>query len=996
MDKQPNRRLTSSARGVPVATFLLAGLLAVAGLWSAFSIRFQSELLPLFPQDLASVQALKRLQDDKGSQQEILLVNTLPADTNDPSIPALMRSLEAAMTAEGFVRSTAETQPAFTVEKVAGWLWQLPPEKFKRVVDALDPSTAEARLEAARSSLAGAFDEEQAMRFRLDPLGLFDAALPGSAPFAVLSESANPLRFTVPEEVKTFDACRRVTDRARQILARTMRGTVLEGHLLLTGHAVFTADISASMRRDMFVMLLFATTLTTGAFLLFYRSVRPLLAIVGIQMMGVLVAFAVAFAAFGQLNILSIAFSSILLGVGMDYCILVYHHFALGRRLDDPVWKELRRAIGLSSVTTAAVFGLLWLSSFPGLQQLSVLVGVGLLTMGWLATTLLAWWLSRLALPAPLWLVSASEGAASRLVSHRNHLRLLLLAGVVGAALCWPVLSGHTFYEPDLGRLQPRHLEAYRAQEFLVQEQVARWPFLRELDPTHEIANRAQWKSGRAQTLGTLFEKAGLSAEWAAPTLELAKTLDRGQGGAGADTRGAAEWWVQLRSDLNATALSDFRRLNLWAAAAMATLCWVVHRSLRLAGLNLLTLFVALSLLGLLLGLFQIPLTLMSLLCIPLLVGLVIDISLHLLLGLEHHQGDLTATFRSMAAPVMLTGITAAAGFGAPMLSSQPALQNFGLVMDLGIFSAVLAGLVLLPILYYRPKAATHHSRLYSAGCFELMAALASRIPRRTLLGIGWILGAAGALLHHRGRAVVLANLRLLVPGQTTFRLSWKTYISFTQTLADYFYLARRGPTEATALIERRIGREHFDEVHRQGKGCLLVTPHFGFFELGGVLLADLGYSVVALTQPEPNPRLGQWRADYRRRWGMETQEIGLDPFCFIQAANHLRNNKFVVALIDRPHPTQSVPVQLPGGTAHFSGGVLLLAQSIGCPVIVGTVIRQKNNLYQLVARPPFTIEKKGSPAETARYYSQKIMDELMDELCQHPEQWYQFVPLSS
>ena len=40
----------------------------------------------------------------------------------------------------------------------------------------------------------------------------------------------------------------------------------------------------------------------------------------------------------------------------------------------------------------------------------------------------------------------------------------------------------------------------------------------------------------------------------------------------------------------------------------------------------------------------------------------------------------------------------------APMFSSQPSLQNFGNVMDLGTVAAVISGLVLLPALYGRLK----------------------------------------------------------------------------------------------------------------------------------------------------------------------------------------------------------------------------------------------------------------------------------------------------
>jgi predicted RND superfamily exporter protein len=120
--------------------------------------------------------------------------------------------------------------------------------------------------------------------------------------------------------------------------------------------------------------------------------------------------------------------------------------------------------------------------------------------------------------------------------------------------------------------------------------------------------------------------------------------------------------------------------------------------------LNGIALLLAMLLFALMLYVTDTTMTLLSLLCIPLMIGLVIDYSLHILLALEHAHGDLVEAARHLAVPVLLTGVASIIGFAAPMFSSQPSLQNFGNVMDLGTVAAVLSGLVLLPALYGRLK----------------------------------------------------------------------------------------------------------------------------------------------------------------------------------------------------------------------------------------------------------------------------------------------------
>ncbi len=87
----------------------------------------------------------------------------------------------------------------------------------------------------------------------------------------------------------------------------------------------------------------------------------------------------------------------------------------------------------------------------------------------------------------------------------------------------------------------------------------------------------------------------------------------------------------------------------------------------------------------------------------PLLLGLCIDYSLHVLMALQQSR-DYAHLYAHIGVPILLTGLASCIGFGVPMLTSQPALQNFGLVMDLGIIAAVSACLFLLPVLARLPR----------------------------------------------------------------------------------------------------------------------------------------------------------------------------------------------------------------------------------------------------------------------------------------------------
>ena len=293
------------------------------------------------------------------------------------------------------------------------------------------------------------------------------------------------------------------------------------------------------------------------------------------------------------------------------------------------------------------------------------------------------------------------------------------------------------------------------------------------------------------------------------------------------------------------------------------------------------------------------------------------------------------------------------------------------------------------------PASAPHSARLYRAALFELGALLARVFPLALLRAFAATLGWLYASTHPARVEIVRRNLQLLDAslGEKNAR---RVYAEFGKTLADYFHIGTRSQQMAMHLIGEIDGDNHLRAAQDLAKGALIVTAHFGLFELGGLLLAWQGFDSLVLTYPEPSAELTRWRADFRARWKAGTLEVGADSFAFLQIAEQLRQGKFIASLIDRPHPTDSTPVALPHGRALFSSGILLLSEHTGAPVIPATMVRREDGSYHAQIFAPIFVTSRGSRADTLGFYSQQIADTLAPVLCAHPEQWYQFVPVAA
>ena len=153
----------------------------------------------------------------------------------------------------------------------------------------------------------------------------------------------------------------------------------------LTGKPVLQADELATTDRDMRRAATVAVVAIALLFMAVFRGWRrPLLAVA---------AFALAFGwtygfatlAVGRLNLLSIVFMLVLVGVGLDYGIHVVARFmeARRRRIAAGALRTVMRTAAPANltggVTSAAVFLLALLTGFQGLRELGVIAGVGLL-----------------------------------------------------------------------------------------------------------------------------------------------------------------------------------------------------------------------------------------------------------------------------------------------------------------------------------------------------------------------------------------------------------------------------------------------------------------------------------------------------------------------------------------------------------------------------------------------------------------------------------------
>ncbi len=176
-------------------------------------------------------------------------------------------------------------------------------------------------------------------------------------------------------------AIARIREHIREVSAKVPGVSVA-----ITGTPALNSDEMATSLQDMTRAMGLALVLVTGLFVVgFGQTRRPLAAMLAL-LIGIIWALGWLSLTVGHLTILSMAFGSILIGLGIDFGIHLVARYERERgRGQDPstalgsTLQRVGRAILSGAVTTAAAFFALGFSSFRGIKEFGWIAGWGIL-----------------------------------------------------------------------------------------------------------------------------------------------------------------------------------------------------------------------------------------------------------------------------------------------------------------------------------------------------------------------------------------------------------------------------------------------------------------------------------------------------------------------------------------------------------------------------------------------------------------------------------------
>ncbi len=126
---------------------------------------------------------------------------------------------------------------------------------------------------------------------------------------------------------------------------------------------------------------------------------------------------------------------------------------------------------------------------------------------------------------------------------------------------------------------------------------------------------------------------------------------------------------------------------------------------------------------------------------------------------------------------------------------------------------------------------------------------------------------------YKRGRERALINLKLAYPekdSQWHEQTGRRSFEQIVMLVIDILYTPKIVKKDNWKQYSTYINSEYPKWLIHEHKGCLMVTGHYGNFEILGYLVGLFGFDIYSIARPLDNPYINDWLYGVRERKGQK------------------------------------------------------------------------------------------------------------------------------
>ena len=265
--------------------------------------------------------------------------------------------------------------------------------------------------------------------------------------------------------------------------------------------------------------------------------------------------------------------------------------------------------------------------------------------------------------------------------------------------------------------------------------------------------------------------------------------------------------------------------------------------------------------------------------------------------------------------------------------------------------------------------------------------ALVQPLPMRVVLAAGTVLGRAFHAIDRPHRRLALRNLEAAFPARTAAEreaIARDMFAHFGRLLTVLLKFSTMRPEQMLARVEFE-GEDRVKAAHALGKGALLFTGHFGYWEINALVHALVLNPMALLARPLDNPLLHDLLERVRGRTG---NAVIYRRGAVRRILRALASNQAIAVLIDQHiQSSDAVYVDFFNRPAATTSAVAALALRTGAPVIPVFALPLPGGRFRMVYE--HAVDPPGADDPDAlRDFTQRCTDVLEMYVRRYPGLW--------
>ena len=269
----------------------------------------------------------------------------------------------------------------------------------------------------------------------------------------------------------------------------------------------------------------------------------------------------------------------------------------------------------------------------------------------------------------------------------------------------------------------------------------------------------------------------------------------------------------------------------------------------------------------------------------------------------------------------------------------------------------------------------------------KLIGFCVSYLPRSVSLVLGGWLGILGFWFASQQKRLACEHIRLCLDIADESRvktIAKKCFENLGKTVVEFMRFPRMNPEQIQKFVSFE-GIQHVEDALAKGKGAIILTGHFGNWEL---LAASISATVAPLSpivRKLRSPRLNVLVSRYREKAGYTTidRDTGVR-----QALRCLKRNELLGIVADVDTTVNGVFVDFFGKPAYTPYSPVAFALKTGAAILPAFIVRQPDGTHRAIIEPSLALERCDVKEKELVINTQKFTKIIESYIRKYPEQW--------